>query len=128
MPNVTETTGAGVVTRHDGLRDNGYRLVVSRDSETGGHDRVGKRWTSTSKVAKTPELGGLLRCHSDPVSLPVRVRRCRRSLQTTSKLVSGACSRVAQHYEITITPDDGKKAVARTLNAIEGTMMSHPGV
>ncbi len=42
-----------------------------------------------------------------------------------------ANARVARHYEITVTPDDeGKKALAVSwsLKAIEGSMMSHPGV
>lgn len=42
-----------------------------------------------------------------------------------------ANARVARHYEVTVTPDDeGKKAraVSWSLKAIEGSMMSHPGV
>ena len=42
-----------------------------------------------------------------------------------------ANSKVAQHYEVTVTPDDtGTRAIAVswTLKPIRGSMMSHPGV
>ena len=60
-----------------------------------------------------------------------RTRKGLDSIQRRIGRLQKANSRVAQHYEITLTPDDeGNKAVAIswTLNAIEGTMMSHPGV
>ena len=60
-----------------------------------------------------------------------RTRKGLDSIERRIGRLQKANARVAQHYEITITPDDeGKKAVAVswTLKPVEGTMMSHPGV
>ena len=60
--------------------------------------------------------------------------RTRKGLDSVARRIGRlqkANARVAQHYEITVTPDDeGNKAVAVswTLKPVEGTMMSHPGV
>ena len=60
-----------------------------------------------------------------------RTRKGLEHVQRRIGRLQKANSRVAQHYQVTVTPDDdGTRAVAIswTLKPLEGSMMNHPGV